>query len=191
MVLVVGGGSFAVWLAGSVVEDAPDPGLAISTTSGLVWHGGDEAITSGGVEPAIRTESTSELAMDSAGSTSASTADSAGPDDSPILDVGAALGPEIVRLPLPPSVPRHGTRTCGLARDRAARGSAEKDWLAVVAASTRRECWAPAEREGWRRLRVMALAELGRFEECARVGRQAKDPKVRKQAEVCESRVKR
>jgi serine/threonine protein kinase len=91
----------------------------------------------------------------------------------------------------PPPPAMHSTPACISARKRAQSAATEWQWAAVIEATKRKDCWPRTVREQWRGLRIKALAEEERFEECAKLGREDSDEAIRRQGRVCQERVKR
>lgn len=85
--------------------------------------------------------------------------------------------------PPEPSGPAHETSRCQEQRSNAESAKASRDWVTVLSKSRDASCWASsAERM---LLRVTALAELGRWDECVRVGSGSSDPDVAKRTKFC------
>jgi serine/threonine protein kinase len=85
--------------------------------------------------------------------------------------------------PPEPSGPAHETARCEAQRSKAESAKASRDWDTLLARTRDASCWASsAERV---LLRVTALAELGRWDECVRVGSGSSDPDVAKRTKFC------
>ncbi len=88
------------------------------------------------------------------------------------------------RRPAPrprPKVP--SAEECTHMRERALAAQRSYDWKAVVDATASKACWPGVERK---RLRVLALLELGRFTACANEGSGSADPQIVTLVEKCE-----
>jgi len=72
---------------------------------------------------------------------------------------------------------------CERTREAAKAAGYAFEWEAVLRETNSKACW--SGRPGRKRLRVMALIELGRFEACAREASGVADPQVVKLAEKC------
>ena len=63
---------------------------------------------------------------------------------------------------------------------------ARQKWSKLLAATNKKPCWDRTER---RRLQVLALKELGRFEECVAAGKGAADPETQRWQQLCRRRL--
>lgn len=114
-----------------------------------------------------------------------------GPDGGPpdagasAADVPAKADPAMQPRPAPPRNPPRAkdTEACREARRAAQAAKHGYDWDAVLIHTERRACWSGEERK---RLRVLALLELGRFEACVREGGRSTDPAIVTLVEKCE-----
>jgi hypothetical protein len=162
-------------------EDAGKPGATPARPdSGAV----------GSVPPAATTE-------DPSGSTTGSPASSGELETGP-SSTGDAVNPpssddaETTNGPKDP--PRVITSAvCVGARRRAYEAATKRrDWKAVMRETSDRRCWnAPEYRSERRALRVEALLELERFEECVEEGAGSTDPRVAKATKLCRVRSER
>jgi len=121
--------------------------------------------------------------------------------DSPIAD---PPGPTLVKPEKPssstprkppgssstkPGAPAPDSPTCVAMRESAKRAAGSLSWTEVVRETAETACW-PSSTERLR-LRVEALAELGRFADCVRAGGSAKDKKISESVEWCRKRLDR
>jgi eukaryotic-like serine/threonine-protein kinase len=76
---------------------------------------------------------------------------------------------------------------CEAERAKAERASADLQWTAVLERTRKTACWPDGHQR--LRLRVAALAELGRFEGCVREGSASNDVAVQRIVELCKKRI--
>ncbi len=62
----------------------------------------------------------------------------------------------------------------------------QQKWAKLLAATDKKSCWDKSER---RRMQVLALKELGRFEECVVAGKGAADPETQRWQQLCRRRL--
>jgi tRNA A-37 threonylcarbamoyl transferase component Bud32 len=124
------------------------------------------------------------------------------PEASPAVDertIGRAAPPPSTNVELSPAP--HGQRKtpaaagasgkaktrCAGVVDAAKAAQAKRNWTLVVKHTSDPTCWdsAPVDRLAFR---AEALAELGRWAECARIGAQSKAPQVQAWTESCRAR---
>lgn len=72
---------------------------------------------------------------------------------------------------------------CQETRDAAQEAKRRIDWKSVLTHTQRRACWSGPERK---RLRVVALLELGRYRDCVAESKGSSDPRVVRVGEACE-----
>jgi len=112
--------------------------------------------------------------------------------------VAAQAAPEIMEAPLDVAVdelPEVDERAramtareaaCADTRARADAGQQEQEWGSVLKATRKRGCWSSAElRVARARLRVTALAELGKLEQCVAEGAKSRDREIAARAALC------
>ncbi|MFO7562025.1 MAG: protein kinase [Enhygromyxa sp.] len=91
----------------------------------------------------------------------------------------------------PPSTAKRddpsATVRCQKVRARALDARVAHDWQGVLDAAKQRECWAHARDR--KKLETQAYMELGRFEDCLRVGKNLTDTRVQKWVTICNKRL--
>ena len=91
--------------------------------------------------------------------------------------------------PAKPAAPSSDSPTCVALREAAKRSAGSLAWSDVLRDTAETACW-PSSTERLR-LRVEALAELGRFADCVRAGGSSKDKKISDSVEWCRKRLDR
>jgi hypothetical protein len=86
-------------------------------------------------------------------------------------------------------LPAWTTPECERVRTAAAEARTNAAWVTLLGHIRRTECW--RTRTERIRLHVKALAELNRWEECARIGKGYRDRLIRQQVRLCTSRLAR
>jgi serine/threonine-protein kinase len=81
------------------------------------------------------------------------------------------------------SGPAHETPRCEDLRSAADAAKASRNWSAVLSRTRDASCWASKSERTL--LRVTALAELGRWEECVRAGSGSADPRIATRTKFC------
>ncbi|HWB82240.1 MAG TPA: protein kinase [Nannocystaceae bacterium] len=93
----------------------------------------------------------------------------------------------VARKPSPRKPPAVTTDDCAAQRRAAEDASDALRWSAVLEHTRATACWPDRHRR--LRLRIEALAELGRFDACVREGEDATDPAIAKIAALCRKRI--
>jgi serine/threonine-protein kinase len=135
-------------------------------------------------------------------------ADPAEPEPAPALAIEATPAPIVDRpdpvpakthpleapapdpIPDPVPVPKPDpseTARCEQVRARALDARGAHYWEGVLDAAKQRECWARAHDR--KKLETQAYMELGRFEDCLRVGKHLTDTEVKKWVTICSKRL--
>ena len=84
-----------------------------------------------------------------------------------------------------PAPPKHATEECAATRQAARDALDGRKWGVVVEHAHQRSCWSSREQSARRSMYVRALMELGRFNECVKVGGRAKDVETATMVETC------
>ncbi len=92
-------------------------------------------------------------------------------------------------VPPKPATPAADSPACVALREATKRAAGSLSWSDVVRDTSDASCW-PSSTERLR-LRVEALAELGRFADCVRAGGSSKDKKISESVEWCRKRLDR
>lgn len=109
------------------------------------------------------------------------------PAEPPDITIPSTPPPETPEpKPEPKPVPSETTR-CEKLRAQALDARRTHDWEAVLSAAKQRECWARADDR--KKLETQAYMELGRFEDCLRVGKHLTDTDVKKWVTLCNKRL--
>jgi hypothetical protein len=95
------------------------------------------------------------------------------------------VAPPVKRLSVQPSVPAHTTKRCAQVRKATNTALSERRWPRAVELARQKVCWASKEQPTRRRMQVMALLELGRFEECVKAGVKAIDAETVNMVSTC------
>jgi len=114
-------------------------------------------------------------------------AGSASPDDSARVIEPA---PERPRKRRPsPKRPAPTPEECAKRVADAQAASRDRRWRSVLQLTKSSECWSDPDARTW--LRVEALSELGRFEQCAALGRTSRNPEIARMVKSCDTQLRK
>jgi hypothetical protein len=111
------------------------------------------------------------------------------PDPTPVKPPSTTPHKPSSATPAKPAAPASDSPTCVALREDAKRAAGALAWSDVLRDTAETACW-PRSTERLR-LRVEALAELGRFADCVRAGGSSKDKKISESVEWCRKRLDR